>query len=386
MSQLSSIDFDFRAKTNVLASMVMLKFDDLIEKLEINLTPSGSKYVGCCPIHCGDNETAFNIYYDGDTVPGYWVCRTKRCETKFRSTVIGFTRGVLSRQELDYHPEYNPNAIVKFTDSINYLCNFLGIKFRNIKYDISQAERAAFIAECKENSLKYISNKKGIPRDKVRANLIIPAPYYLNRNYSSNVLNRYDVGMSKTNKQGSIYRVIVPIYNDMDLMCGYSSRSIFEMCSKCRLFHKPETLCPATKEQKNLCSKWRHEGFESKLHLYNYHSAKKYIKESNVAILVEGPGDVWRLEEAGIHNSVAMFGVNLSSAHQTLLAQAQCMSIVCLLDNDEAGQIACKKIKEEYGRLFRMYFPRFNKHDMGDMNTDAITSEIKPLLRKIENV
>ena len=60
-------------------------------------------------------------------------------------------------------------------------------------------------------------------------------------------------------------------------------------------------------------SKWRHnKDFKTQEHLYNMWFAKEFIQSTRTAIIVESPGNVWRLEEAGIHNSVAIFGTNLS--------------------------------------------------------------------------
>jgi len=383
MSQSALIDPAFQARLNTLSQMVMLKFEELANKLEVNLEPSGSKYIGCCQIHGGDNDSALNIYYDGYSVPGYWTCRTKQCHRFFAKNIIGFARGVLSNREMDWTIDDGVANRFGFMNTVNYLADFVGVKFNSIKYDYKKAERAIFASEVLAG--KCVSVKSGIHRSKVREHMIFPANYYLDRGYSASVLNSFDVGMSKRPKAESKDRVIVPIYDSQERMVGYSGRSIFEKCASCKSFHSHSAICPDP-QYRNLYTKWRHTGFESSHHLYNYWRAKPHIKESNVAVLVEGPGDVWRLEEVGIYNAVAMFGVNFSAQQQTLLAQAQCMTIVCMLDADEAGQNGCKKLKEDYGRLFRMYFPRLSRHDVGDMSSDKVTSEIKPLLRSLEGI
>jgi 5S rRNA maturation endonuclease (ribonuclease M5) len=383
MPESNLIDLAFQAKLNTLSQMVMLKFESLVNQLEVNLEPSGSKYIGCCQIHGGDNESAFNIYYDGYSVPGYWTCRTRQCHRFFAKNIIGFTRGILSNREMDWTIDDGSRNRFGFMQTINYLCDFAGVIFNKIKYDYKQADRAAFAREDLAGNAIYV--KPGLHRNKVRQHMIFPADYFVARGYSASILDVFDVGMSKKPKSETKDRVIVPIYDSQDRMIGYSARSIFEKCTKCKSFHNPSDLCPELKTR-NLYSKWRHVDFESSHHLYNYWKAKPFIKQSNVAVLVEGPGDVWRLEEAGINNGVAMFGVNFSPHQQTLLAQAQCMTIVSLMDTDEAGQNACKKLKKEYGRLFRMYFPRLRSHDIGDMSCDEVTSDIKPLLRSLENI
>jgi len=103
-------------------------------------------------------------------------------------------------------------------------------------------------------------------------------------------------------------------------------------------------------------------------------------------VLVESPGNVWRLEEAGIHNSVAIFGAHLGPNQKKLIDSSGAFSIVCLLDNDEAGVKGAKKIYEQCSKMYRLYFPKFNANDIGDMNVDNVTSDIKPLITQLGEV
>ena len=117
--------------------------------------------------------------------------------------------------------------------------------------------------------------------------------------------------------------------------------------------------------------------------MYNYWSAKDTILETGVVILVESPGNVWRLEEAGIHNSVAMFGAHLSQNQKKIIDSSGAFSIICLLDNDEAGKKGAKKIHEQCSKMYRIYFPEFQGNDIGDICVDVVTNDIKPLISKI---
>jgi DNA primase len=73
-----------------------------------------------------------------------------------------------------------------------------------------------------------------------------------------------------------------------------------------------------------------------------------------MAILVESPANCWRLAETEIHNSVALFGVNFSSEKQLLLDQLGVTELVLLLDNDEAGKNATKKIIKECSNYYNI--------------------------------
>ena len=103
-------------------------------------------------------------------------------------------------------------------------------------------------------------------------------------------------------------------------------------------------------------------------------------------MVVESPGNVWRLEESGIHNSVAIFGAHMSANQKKIIDSSGAFSIVCLLDNDEAGIKGAKKIYEECSQMYRLYFPKFNSNDIADMNIDIVTSDIKPLISQIGEI
>ena len=101
-----------------------------------------------------------------------------------------------------------------------------------------------------------------------------------------------------------------------------------------------------------------------------------HIRKSGVAILVEGAGDVWRLEENGIHIGLALFGTDLSDSQRILLDRSGALSIIVMLDSDKAGQEGAKKLKSQLGRQYRMYFPKI-KEDAGELQQDEITEDIK---------
>ena len=172
-------------------------------------------------------------------------------------------------------------------------------------------------------------------------------------------------------------RAVVPIYdNDHKYIVGCTGRSIHPRCEECKHYHPPKENC-------RHFPKWMHsKGFQKEKWLYNYWKAKNYMLDTGVAILVESPGNVWRLAEAGIYNAVAIFGTAFNNDQKHLLDESGALSIVCLMDNDEAGKKAAAKIEEVCGRLYRLYFPRFNANDVADLNVDGVTSDIKPSIQQ----
>ena len=212
-----------------------------------------------------------------------------------------------------------------------------------------------------EKHITYIS------RNQIRSSLEIPSKYYIDRGYSSSILKEYDVGLCTRTGAPMYNRIVVPIYDEN---------------------HKYMVGCTARATVEGQTPKWLHsKGFDADSYLYNYWKAKDYIKESGTVILVEGPGDVWKLEENGIHNSVAMFGTYLSESQKDLLDILGTMSLVVLTDNDEAGKMGAETIFHQCNKTYRIYLPKHSSfNDIGDMDRDAITSDIKPIIENIKNL
>ena len=358
--------------------MACANIEELLSELGVDYRANGKMLVGPCPVHGGDNLSAWNIYPDGDQVKGYWVCRTHHCEKKksqndrlmYGSTIIGFVRGVLSNQK-GYH--------VSYKDSVDFLVNFLGYKsLKEInKPDAETLERRKYVSSMKRLAISPKQEKSGWTKEKLRSTLEFPASYYIDRGYSSEVLDKYDVGLY--NKRN---RIVVPVYDDSyKYVAGFLGRSVWPQCKSCGKWHEPNSQCPSAAHEIKNCEKWLNGSFKSKNYLYNYWFAAEEIKKCGAAILVEGPGDVWRLEENGIHISLALFGTELSDSQRVLLDRSGALSIIVMLDSDEAGKEGCKKLKEQLSRQYRMYFPKI-KDDAGELQKDEITEDIKPIIEK----
>jgi 5S rRNA maturation endonuclease (ribonuclease M5) len=180
-------------------------------------------------------------------------------------------------------------------------------------------------------------------------------------------------------------RIVVPVYSiDGKVIVGCTGRSIFNSCEKCGQYHISTIQCPSKEDSWKYC-KWKHNlGFKSQEHLYNFWFAKDYIQKSKSIILVESPGNVWRLEEAGIHNSVAIFGSSLSDKQKLLIDSSGAMNIILLMDNDDAGQKAVKQITEKCKKIYRIYSPSFEGSDVGELSIEDIRNTLVPKISEIK--
>lgn len=354
--------------------------EDVLSSLGLHEYRDNSKMLTMpCPIHGGDNESALNLYYEGDTYRGNWKCRTHGCEKYFKGSILGFIRGVISAQKYDWVQDGDKmcsfNEVMKFARSLTSSDIEADLVFNNIKQDKNNFARII------NNITNKPSDQNKISRELVINNISIPAKYYIDRGFSDDILRKYDVGLCENPSKPMYKRVVVPIYDDSgDYLVGCTGRSIFNACDICGAYHDNKSHCP-DKEKSWLYSKWKHSsGFKSQNHLYNYWNAKEHILKDNYAIIVESPGNVWRLEECGIHNSIAIFGCNLSDRQKLILDSSGAMTLFIIMDNDDAGKKAGQEIKDKCENTYRLFFPKISKPDIGEMTNEEINTQIKQFI------
>lgn len=369
-----------QAQIKYLGDLLCDDIESLLKTLGIDSYKNLGKMISMsCPIHGGDNESAFNLYHQGDHYRGNWKCRTHQCEETFKSSIIGFIRGCLSHSSYGWNKP--GDQMCSFYEAIDFATDFAKQDLSKIKISRKAKEKNGFI-----NTVKHINTQNSIPQNRVlrtavKKGLDIPSKYFMSRGFSSDILKKYDVGECYSSGKEMCNRAVVPIYDhDYKYMVGCSGRSLFEKCSKCKSYHNETEACP-TDEQSWKSSKWKHSfKFKSEEHLYNYWFAKEYIKESASVILVESPGNVWRLEESGIHNSVAIFGSSLSDRQKMILDTSGAMTIITIMDNDEAGQKASNQILNKCSKTYNIKNINLSYPDVACMSVDQIKSEIYPLL------
>lgn len=345
-------------KLKILSDIICDDIENLLQCLGVYDYRLLDNMVICsCPIHGGDNESAFNLYHTGDSYRGNWKCRSHKCEEIFKSSIIGFIRGCLSKQK--YNWSKKGDMTITFSEALDFATEFAKKDLSSIKVSKTQKEKTSF-----SNTIKLISNNTdtathtGITRNIIRKNLIVPSKYFISRGFSDNILDKYDVGDCYTEGKEMVNRAVVPVYdNDHKYMVGCSGRIIPEGSPK-----------------------WKHSsGFRAENTLYNYWYAKEHIKETGVVVLVESPGNVWRLEESGIHNSLCIFGSSLADKQKLLLDISGAMTIIAIMDNDEAGKKAYENIYKKCHRTYNVKNIELNQYnDLAEMSIDSIRYQILP--------
>jgi len=344
------------------------RIDEILQYLNIEYIEHHKYYSFPCPIHGSDNKGSCSIY----KTTGIWGCWTNSCQEEYGKTFFDFIKAVFISQGKQ-----------KTISEIATLCAYI------LKTDLSN------IKEIKDYELKISSTKivnelikerkllsSKLLRKTIREKLYIPAQYYIKRGYSEEILDKYDVGLCTTYGKEMFARIVVPIYDDSHkFMVGCVGRSQYKQCEKCKTYHSPNYNCPSNKLEEMWAVKWKNsKGFRVDNYLYNYWFAKEYIKQSKTAILVEGQGDVWRLEEAGIKNSLGVFGANITDGQKIILEKSGAYNLIIASDNDKAGNNFRNKIHERCSRTYNIIDVFTTKKDFGEMTIE----ETKQLMKGIK--
>ena len=309
----------------------------VFEKLGIECDNTGN-FISCkCPIHDGDSDRSFSYYKNGK-----WICWTSNCHQEFGNDIFGLIRGVLHKKGEDY----------QFVDVLKWVTSTFNIK------------ATGFVPNKEVDLLTYLqgiySNNTTKPPeiDNNFKDVVIPSEYFVKqRMYDPKTLTYFNIGDSLLKTGISRYRAVIPVHNDDGM------KVIANLYRSTKDWLEPKFLVD--------------KSFQKTNYLYNYHRAAEKIKEKNVAFIVEGSGDVWRMYEAGVMNCVSLMGKEFSQAQRQKIDNLCVTNLIILLDNDTAGRESKTLIMRNLGRYYNLIFPRFSsKKDIGKMSPQYIKENI----------
>lgn len=350
---------------------------DILEAMGCVLNSAHTEEFRCsCPIHGGDNETAFSY----NTEYKSWRCYTNQCHNKYVSNIFGLVQGYLKNND-------KPHS---FNDSIKWLSKFLNIDIKSLHkeniideelYTIKKLVRQSKTKVLKSNSS---SSTFSIRIEDFKKNYKV-SKYFLDQGFSENILTKYLITDCFDINKPMYNRACVPIINEQGThIIGVTGRIMMDKCQYCNHYHEKTMGCY---ERKIPIPKWKHYGFKSGQVLFNYNFANRYIKNSKTAIIVEGPKDVLAFESNDIHNSICMHGLKISKYHITKLLNLGVMNLILALDNDDAAneskEIALK-ILNKYFKIYDISNMIDFGTDFADLNTEEFNNHIKPKIKNME--
>jgi hypothetical protein len=335
-----------------------------------------------CPIHGGNNPTAFSY----NTKFKKWSCWTNGCH-KDNNSIYGLIRKILSGKN---------NKEISFLESFDWLRSLLNYKNDNInsvstpesKEILSLLNKTRIKNKIRNNDLEVSNDTfKQFPVSIIDGKLA-ESEYFIDQGFSREVLKKYNVSFCDNPKKPMYMRNYMPVLNDTgETVVGVTGRTIYDECNICGSFHRQGKGCPQDNPQVKFYPKWLHFGFKKSNILYNSWFANKHIKNTGVAILTEGPKEVLWYEQHNICNSVSIFGLTLSSYQLKKLISMGTLTLVVGLDNDERGLEAIDKISElssNYFKIINIKDYLEDVEDIDELSEDKMNNNLIPFLKSLE--
>jgi hypothetical protein len=181
--------------------------------------------------------------------------------------------------------------------------------------------------------------------------------YWESRGVSKETIEIFEGGVVENGTMANRY--VFPIFDSKRNLIGVTGRLINEAQNK----NTP---------------KWLHKGKTSEWKYplqYNYNS----IKEKKEVFLIESIGDMLAMWEAGVKNTLIVFGLNLSPSIMSLLIKLNLNKIFISFNNDSynnsAGNKGAAKAKNKLNKHFdpediQIHLPE--KNDFGEMTPKEI--------------
>lgn len=276
--------------------------EELLEFLGADLDDyacTGDQIRGPAPCHDGDNSTGFSI----EVEMGRWACWTGACHEQFGTDTLGLMRAVTRKP---------------FGQVIDMARDFLkGEEWCEEKLEQVRTEREERLRLRKENVWEEHTNPVRVYPESALERLVPPETWSEERSLSLEVLRSYGIGYAT---RGPMWdRIVIPIRNIHGKIVGFSGRKVQYVPDRdVKWFH------------------FKKGEFRKSIHLFNVDRAFKATTNSTY-ILVEGPLDVLKLEEAGIHNSLAVLGRTITDGQIEVLRKIGAMKVLVAFDADKRG-------------------------------------------------
>ncbi len=300
---------------------------DVIDK-HVKLKKTGQNYSACCPFH-------------NEKTPSFSVSPTKQFYHCFGCGVNG--------SAISFLMEYSGMG---FRDAVQELAENVGMTLpleANREESLERAKVAASLGEVMMAAMNFYRQElkrtpKAIEYLKGRGvSGEIAAKFGIGyspddwqglkgavEDYTATALN--ECGLVIDNDEGKRYdrfrdRVMFPILDARGNVIGFGGRVIG--VGEPKYLNSPETAL-----------------FEKGRELYGLFQARRAIRDSQTAIVVEGYMDVVALAQSGVENAVATLGTATTPTHlQKLLRMADCLNFC--FDGDKAGRKAAWRALEQ---------------------------------------
>lgn len=330
----------------------------------VSLKRSGRNYKALCPFH--DEKTpSFVVFPDSQQ----WRCFGACGEG---GDIFSF---VMKQQGWD------------FPEALRVLAERAGVELRPQSPDQAKAqeererlhdllqEAASFFhrqlleAPNARHARDYVAGR-GLTPETIESFLLGYAPnswdatmnMLLERGFTKDELVK--AGMLVVRETGSVYdrfrdRLVIPIRDGRGNIVGFGARGLAKDAVP-KYLNSPQS-----------------DIFDKSQLLFGLSHARRSIRESETAVIVEGYMDVMQAHQAGFTNVVAEMGTALTEAQLRLLAR-YASRLILALDSDAAGQMATERGREVIERVSKAAAEQVSEEGVWDF--DAAEREYRAKL------
>ncbi len=300
---------------------------DIISE-SVKLRRSGKNYTGFCPFHANTRTPAFVVFPD----TGTWRCFG---ECNEGGDIFRF---VMKKEGVD------------FREALKMLADRAGIQLERLTPQKKERnEREDYLRKLLEEAVifyrhqlmntdagkkvrTYLHEKRGIKPQTEEVWELGYAPkswdavlnYFKNKGYP--VQDVIEVGLLTEKQDGKVYdrfrhRIMFPIRNMSGQMAGFGGR-VLDPDDIPKFINSPQSIL-----------------FNKSSILYGLDKARKPIRSSNQAVIVEGYFDVIVVHQEGFKNVISPMGTALTEVQMRMLKRFT-RRFIMALDPDAAGQKA----------------------------------------------
>lgn len=323
-----------RQKLDAIKEVANIRIEDILDALGIEYNARYNSVVSTCPVHGGDRHDAWSWHVDR----AFWSCFSRDCHKEFGSDIFGLIRGVKD---------------CSFMEAVDFVKKFVDTSMtkEEIQKLRDQRQNREFIqAQKRKQQASQVFDPECLNR-------LEKHDYLVHRGYPEWLIDKYHIGACLQPHRYMTNRIVVPVLNVKGEIVGFTGRTLDQNW-----------------QDKNI-PKWKHSlGAWTHQNLFNIYYAAPYIRKTGIAILCEGPLDVLRLEEAGVHNGVAILGKKFHTGQMNILIAEGAITLLEALDNDTAGRIGGSSVLKTARTIFdikRVKIPEGRK-DIGEMSVEEI--------------
>jgi len=296
----------------------------------IPLTMKGKNFFGVCPFH-DDHSPSMSVSKERQLFKCF-VCNKG-------GNVFTFVK--------DYENISYIEAVKKVADKVGIPLELNNVKkiAKKEKQEYEIMEFATKIYQNNLNSKEGTLAKEYLKKRNITDEIIKDFRIGLaldNSTYLYNILTKkYDLVMLDNlgliNKSGLsgydkfINRIMIPISDADGFVVGYTGR-IYDNSDQAKYINTKETII-----------------YKKGHILFNYHNAKKYVRDAGSLIVVEGNMDAIRLYASGIKNVIALMGTTITKEQIEIIKKLR-IPVILMLDNDAAGEMATLNISKELNK------------------------------------